>query len=438
MIKEKQSLLKEKLKTIRSEVGHQNEIKQEIGREFKNRNLSAHRAVNVFMGIESLDTLSDSEKDLRFLFLFTDALNKALKDKECEINLEEYFTKLEYNKWINYQEEVESTDNIFPIVFEDVYQIAERIWQATITAQRLAELDTDNVFLYNFLTQRNPKITAAGVKIDFDKYRSFEIQGRMLSGEQYPDHIKINILNNYQEKINYNSKTKTLTIGEGSIINIFDGFHRKVANSLAVEQNPDINFTWGLIITNLSETAAKDYMIQIDKQKPIRREQIKAWDLSKKENLVVSVVADDKISKLNKVMKEQEAEVKLGKALTTKNIVATAIAENYTLDETTDIRELGKWIIEFTDYLMSLYPEEFVIGSEVDNLINHKNMFYAYIALSAKLRYNLNWKEILKKKMESINFDKENILWREMGITSNKRANKTLRNKLYRLLTEGV
>ena len=29
--------------------------------------------------------------------------------------------------------------------------------------------------------------------------------------------------------------------------------------------------------------------------------QIKVWDLNKKENLIVSVIADDKISKLNKM-----------------------------------------------------------------------------------------------------------------------------------------
>ena len=59
-------------------------------------------------------------------------------------------------------------------------------------------------------------------------------------------------------------------------------------------------------------------MVQINKQKPIKKEQIKVWDLNKKENLIVSVIADDKISKLNKVMKEQDIEIKYGRGLTTK------------------------------------------------------------------------------------------------------------------------
>ena len=109
-----------------------------------------------------------------------------------------------------------------------------------------------------------------------------------------------------------------------------------------------------------SESEARDYMLQINKQKPIKYEQIKAWDMDRIENLVVSVIADDKISKLNKVMVEQRAEIRNNKGLTTKNIIAEAISENYQLDDTTDIRALGNWIVEFTDNLMSLYPEAFI------------------------------------------------------------------------------
>lgn len=441
MLKEKQNLLKEKLNNIFDKIGHLDEVKQEIGKEFISRNLSPYRAMNVWMRNEPLETISDSDNDIKFLFLFSLALENALAKFNIEhiyLNTKEYFTNVEYNQWKNYKEE-EIKDNVYPIVFENVQQLSERIWQTTITAQQLAELDADNLLLYNFKTQRAPKITVSGIKIDFDKNKTFEIRDRILNGEQFPDHIKLNILNNFQEKIHYDPKKQVLTIGEGSIINIFDGYHRKVANSLVIEENPEIDFTWGLIITNLSETAAKDYMIQIDKQKHIKREQIKTWDLNKKENLVVKVISDDKISKLAKVMKDQELEIKHERGLVTKNIIAEAIAENYHLDETTDIRAIGNWIVEFTDYLFSLYPKEFITNPYVitkQSVINYKNMFYAYIALSAKLKDNPNWKEIVSDKMQSIDFDKENQLWKDIGLVTN-RANKVLRNKLYELITEG-
>ena len=438
MFKENKEKLKNDINKIIQEIGHMNKIKQEIGDEFISRNINVHRAMNVWTKNESLDSISDSDEDIRFLFLFSIALEKALKDKDIEIifDAQKYFTQLEYSQWIDYKEE-EKSKNVYPIVFENVQQISDKIWQTTLSPQKLAELDAENLILYNFKTQRSPKITISGVKIDYDKQKTIEIKKRILNGEQYPDHIKLNILNNFQEKIHYNPKTETLTIEKGAI-NIFDGYHRKVANSLAVEEalegNIDINFNWGIIITNLSENDAKDYMVQIDKQKPIKKEQIKSWDLTKKENLVVSVIADDRISKLNKAMRDQESEIRIKKALVTKNIIAEAIAESYELDETTDIRELGGWIIEFTDYLFSLYPDAFIVNPyEVQeySFINHKNMFYGYIALSGKLYGNDDWKNILKNKLESIDFKKDNNLW--YSIAMNSKLNKSLRNKIYKL-----
>lgn len=444
MIKEKFNLLKEKISGILCEIGHLKDAKQIIGKEFVSRNLSVYRAMNVFMGNESLDTFSNTEDDARFLFIFSTALNNVINemglDLDYRIDVNSYFTLLEVNKWERFQM-VEEQKDIFPLTFDDTIQLAENIWQTKISAQKLYKLDKNNVFVYNFLTQRQPKVTSAGIQIDFDKKKSFEIKDRILNGEQFPDHIKINILHNFQEQIFYDAKKHILIIGENSIINTFDGHHRKVANSLAISELPDIDFTWGLLITNMSELEARDYMLQINKQKPIRYEQIQTWDSSKKENLVVSVVADDKISRLNKIMVEQRAEVKNNRGLTTKNIIAEAIKENYILDETTDIRGLGNWIVEFTDALMSMYPSAFITDSynvkEV-SMVNDENIFYGYIALSAKLQDDPLWKEKLVSKMESINFDRNNSLWRNVGLIRKKIANKTLRNKLYKLFTEEV
>jgi hypothetical protein len=111
------------------------------------------------------------------------------------------------------------------------------------------------------------------------------------------------------------------------------------------------------------------------------------------------------------------------------------------LNISTNIRAVARWIVEFTDYLMGLYVDEFINNPyeiKKTSVINHKNMFYGYIALSAKLQNNRQWKELLKQKMESIDFNITNPLWKDLGMLSNKDANKTLRNKLYNLFEGGV
>ena len=80
MLKEKQIQLKEKLNIILDEIGHLNDIKQEIGKDFISRNLSAHRAMNVWMKNEPLETISDSENDIRFYFYFSFALENLSKN----------------------------------------------------------------------------------------------------------------------------------------------------------------------------------------------------------------------------------------------------------------------------------------------------------------------------------------------------------------------
>ena len=69
MIEKNFHALKERIKDVLNEVAHIKEIKQEVGKEFMSRNLPTRRAMNVFMGIESLDTLSNIEEDARFLYM---------------------------------------------------------------------------------------------------------------------------------------------------------------------------------------------------------------------------------------------------------------------------------------------------------------------------------------------------------------------------------
>lgn len=443
MIKEKEIQLKERLKNIIREVGHRNDIKQEIGNEFKSRNLSSLRAAWVFSENLDLNTLTDSEEDVRFLFLFTYALKKVLDEKtDIKISLEDYFTKVEIEKWSDYREE-NKKENIYPIIFEDVTQLGDRIWQTALTAQQLHKLDAENLLIYNFKTQRNPKITVAGEKINMDVRKVEEIKERLLKGEQYPDQIRLNILNTGESRPVYNIRNRTLILNEDCIINIFDGYHRKTANTLALEINPSLNFTWSVLITHFSEKQAHDFMTQIDKQKPIKKEYIQQMDYTKPENLVIEAIIDDKLSELAKVMKDDDNYIRLNKALTKKSIIATAIKENYgeQLNISTNIRAVARWIVEFTDYLMGLYVDEFINNPyeiKKTSVINHKNMFYGYIALSAKLQNNRQWKELLKRKMESIDFNITNPLWKDLGMLNNSDANKALRNKLYNLFVGGV
>lgn len=450
MLREKEMKLKMELVNILKEIGSKRDILRNIGKEFIGRGLSGTRylrdASKVFSDPSTLYTLESSTDTHKFLFLFVFELNKILKEKydsQFYISIEDYFTEVEYDLWIDYKED-KKQENIFPIIFEDVQEMIEgKQWQTVITSQQLYKLSTENILGYNFNTQRNPKITMFGEEIDFDRRKSIEIKERIINNEQYPDHIKINILHDFNDRLYYNPKNKTLTVEEGSTINIFDGYHRKVGNDLLMQEAPDNNFKWGLIITNLSEVEAKDHMVQINKQTPIKKSQIKQIDFNLHENLTLSAISDSKYALLNTVMCNQNEEVKQNRGLVTKNIIAEAIKDNYQeyIKDKENIRDIGSWIVDFMDYLMKLYSNEFISNKyevRIESYINNKNMFYGYIALSSELYENDDWKETMKQKMLSINFDKNNPFWKEIGLIGDNNIKNTTKEKIYRLFKEGV
>lgn len=442
MFKEKEQQLKERLKNIISEIGHNSDIKQAIVDEFKSRNLSALRASWVFSENLDIITLTDSDEDIKFLFLFTFALSKSLEgNSEIKINVEDYFTNVEIDKWKNYREE-KLEDTVYPIVIKNVDIIADGHWQTVMSAQEIERLNAANLLIYNPNTQRQMKVTKAGIKINVNSKKVNAIAERMLNGEQFPDNIKINILKNDEDSIDYNQKTRTLTIHEGSQLNTFDGQHRKSGNALALTKNPDLQFNWAVTITNFSETKAHDFMTQINKQTPIAEEFLQTKDYSKNENRVVEAIMDSK-GDLSKVVKETDDYIRTNRGLTTKSILAQAIADKYSdqIEISVNVRKVANWIVEFTDQLMGLYVDEFIAYpykvKEI-SYINNKNLFYGYIALSAKLYNNDNWKELLKQKMESLDFNITNPQWRDIGIIGDRDTNKSTRNKIYSLFEEDL
>ena len=447
MIKEKEIQLKEKLKIFIKNYGHDNTIKKFITDEFKSRNIKSSdvlRGTWVFTSNLDLNTLSDEEDDIRFLFLFSYSLNKALKSEGIlPLDLENYFTKVEIDKWEEYKEEGKSK-TIFPKVIKNAVELRDNIWQCVFTAQELASWEEDNLLLYNFKTQRNPKITAAGEKINLDINKVYQIKERLLKGDQYPDPIILNCIGEVRPTFNGKNGIGDLIFNEGTVINVVDGYHREVANALAVEENLELNFKWQITFTFLSLSQAHDYMAQKDKQKPIKKEYIAQMDYSLVENLAVDAIIDDKLSELAKVMKDDDAYIKNNRALTKKSIIAKAIIENYEeqLETSINIRAISNWIVEFTDYLMGSYIKEFITNPyeiKKNSMINHKNMFYGYIALSSELYNNSDWKILMKEKIESIDFNNEAQLWKDLGMVNNTDdANKTLRYKLYNFFKGGA
>lgn len=452
MLKEKSVKLIQELNVLIVKYSSNDKVRKIIVDEFTKRNMRGGLAISILNEKRALSTLDiDEGKDLILLFVFTNAMYAALTFKtdddsptlgeineSLSISPENYFNSIEIQNMSDYQEEkkVETKEQY---VFPNMIQVSHGYWKGIVSSQYLAKMDAENDILYNFKSQRDPHIDVYGMKrIQLDKNKVEKIMNRLLAGTQFSDEIKLNLLHDGEDEISFNEKTGELTIISGNI-NVFDGYHRKTANSLAIQKNPELDFNWGLVITNYSEKKTQEFMVQINEQKPMRQEHIKALDTSKLGNIVVDTIRDIDTSEFAQTIKDSDAELKFS-GLTKKSTLALAIEECYKdkLTNRLQAKPIARHISNVIDYIIGLHVEEFIERPDASqSYISHKNMFAGYVALSEKLYGVKNWEDILEEILNQIDFSSKNSFWKDIGLLEVD-MKKSTRNNLYKFFSKLV
>ena len=423
--------------------GTNRQVKEYLKSKFIDKNLLGSYPIKMLTKRLELETLDiKNDKELFVLFLFTQGLQEALQlrdrndeyiglsDDISQLNTKDYFTATEQEYFSKHRYTVEKQEG-YPYTFPNMLKVSDSHYTGIISAQDLAVIDKANDIIYNFNTQRNAKIDVFGVKrINVNSKKIQEIVDNMLVGKQFADEIKINILRNGDDEVEFASADGV--VGDLKVIsgemNIFDGFHRKTANQLAVIKNPNIQFNWKLTITNFTEQKAQDFMVQINKQTPIKKEYINTLDKSKIENLVVDLIVDNPMFELSDKIKNTEQELKYN-GYTKKSLLAMAIADNYgeILTQKSKAKEVADWIVDFLNYIHQfLNPNNYSVN---------KHMFLSYIALSKALYHAPNWQNKVNDIISSYDFSRNNA--DNIYISNlNGTLNKSVKNKLYNLFIE--
>jgi len=452
MLNIKNAMLIKELKPLIIKYGNNTKIYNLVHESFIKKGLTGSNAKNLFTGklpLESLDITC--QKELFLLFSFTDSMRKALnsfdemskdtfgsEEEYSKLKLENYFTPMEIEEFTDFVIEKKEISR-YPYRLKNMLKVGENHYIGIISSRELSWIDASNDIVYDFAVQRDPKIDIFGMKrINTDLKKIDKITDNLLSGNYFSDEIKLNVKNDGEDHIEFDSKDGIygdLIIHSGTIT-CFDGYHRKAANSKAMNINNELQFNWKLGVTNYPEPKAKKFMIQINKQKPIKIEHIRNIDETRNENVIVNNIINNSNSELADKIKDSDAELKHD-GLTKKSILSLAIEEQYKEFLTTKINniEISNWIVEFTNHLMGLYTNEFLFN--VDKIkkisyINHKNMFMGYIALSRKLYKQDDWKNKTKKIMESVDFSIDNDIWKSIKINEDN-LNKTSKNELYNI-----
>jgi len=452
MLKEKSVELIQELNPLIVKYSSNDKVRKIILDEFSKRNMSGRLALSILNEKRALSTLDiDEGKDLVLLFVFTNAMYDALNfktdddspilgdiDEVLSIVPSNFFNEIEMQNMENYKEE-KRVETKKQYVFHNMLRAADGHYKGLDHAKHLAEIYAENEIIYNFKNQRDPHIDIYGEKrIQLDKNKVERIMNRLLEGIQFSDDIKLNILHDGEDELYFNEKTGDLTYISGSI-NIFDGYHRLIANSLAIAKNAELEFNWGLVITNFSENKTLEFMTQVNEQKPMKKEHIKNLDSSRLGNVVVDAIRDIGTSEFGQNIKESDAELKFS-GMTKKSTLAISIEECYKekLTNRLQAKPIAKHIANVMDYIIGLNVEEFIERPDASQTyINHKNMFSGYVALSERLYDVKNWEDLLEEILNQIDFSVKNPFWKDIGI-SDSDMKKSTRNNLYKFFQKLV
>ena len=455
MLKEKSVELMQELNPLIVKYSSNDKVRKIILNEFSKRNMSGRLALSILNEKRVLSTLDiDEGKDLILLFVFTSAMYNALTFKEADdkeplgeieesfkITLENYFTEIEIESLLNHTFEKKVDEKDEAIVFPKMNLIAPGFYSGYMSGKHFAELDAGNEFIYNFKTQRDPIINVSGMKeIHLNKKNAKEIRDGLLSGDQFPTTIVVNVLRDGSDEIIYNEKNGDLTIVSGTK-NLVDGMHRKVGNSLALAINPDLQFNWLLVVINYSEVRAQKYMVEINKQQKMKQEHVDNMDTSNLGNIVVDNIKDIDNAEFSGHIKDSDKELEHG-GMVKKSTLATSIEECYKdkLTNKIEAKKIAKHIANVVDYVIGLHAEEFIEHSEAtkkESYINHKNMFAGYVALSERLYEVKDWEDLLEEILNQIDFSVKNSFWKDIGI-SDSDMKKSTRNNLYKFFQKLV
>jgi hypothetical protein len=224
----------------------------------------------------------------------------------------------------------------------------------------------------------------------------------------------------------YNSNTMELTIERDTLLFIVDGWHRCKASQNALQINPDLNFNFGVLITNYSTKKAQQYQAQLAKATPISKVRIQELEANRLSDTVVQQLKDEsdlkgRISQTNRIHS-----LNPDKELVSYNVLSDTIDEEFTMETRADAADVADFLTEYFNMLIGEINNQ--ENDRSKNLIAENSMFVGYIVLARRMFEEDMKPRDVRKIIKDINFDKSNPLWRELGILDEK-LNLTETNK---------
>lgn len=381
--------LEDILPTVLTDVLNDKEKLSEVDDILNNKYKIPRGTVNeLIANFDSVNRLSDVE-----ISVLTKVLFEVTKDSR--INPSNFYNQKEINKALKYKGQ--DREPLYPIVLRNVSASPDGTeFSVCMTLQDIARSYTNKIWTYNFNAQRlsKKKLLKTGKiseKIDIKPKSVKEIRELMKSGRYKADAIFLNVLVDGEDSIEYDQDEMTLTINEGTTVNLIDGAHRTEAAIQEVEENPDTQgFLW-VIIKHYPLSDSQFMLGQVNKKNAFDKTLIKHYmgeDFSAQitKDLMLLPELKNKISIKTTIDKNLNY-------FTNYAILSEAIESIFNPTSTKERYDYSEALKKFFGYFVSSYSKELTKNYKELSKVSyftHHNTFVVFVVVAKALydKYN--------------------------------------------------
>lgn len=418
MLTEKELPIQEMQKSIEEIISDRvamREIKLHLGKH----GISAGRVEQV---LSNLSILENEETDIREAILFVEQF--FINTKRKELDPENWWTPYEMKEARQYYPLRDEELYKFPYVIENVSMIKHNVWSVVLDVRTIAKWMETMALSYNYEIQRQSTIKVRRNMV-IERPTVFpknveEIKNLMNTGELGVTTLAFNAaLGTADEgdELEYGTKKRTLTINEGSRIDILDGFHRCLASLEAYNMNQDIDFRFNVLFSSYSTPEARQYQAQLAKATPLPKSRI--------DELGAEILAATTIQQLRansdlrgKVSSNDRPERAAGELVSHK-VLLEAIDKEFPMSTRAEAYEVADWLGVYFDILIGRNQAEF-LGKGKSSLMSIGQMFVGYVALAAEMKERGVNPSKIHSIIQQVDFSRENKLWRDIGLLNDK------------------
>ncbi len=353
--------------------------------------------------------------DIRLLGLL---LEQAQKNTgEIRFEIDKFFTKNEITEMKQYHHVTDDDSIHFPLELDNVSIVGDGVYISVISSKTIAKLMKARALFYNFDIQRQAKKVKRedGIikKATIYKKNVKEIKNEILKGQLFDTTIAFNAAlgsSETGEELTYDSKKRTITINEGTRLDILDGMHRCLGSQEAYESDKEINTFFTLRLSNHTTRQCQLYQAQLAKATPIPKTRVQELQANRLADTVTQMLKTDSELK-DRISSTHRINTSVGEVVS-YNTLADAIEENFKMETRVDAAEVGEYLSKFFDYLF-----DYIVKNKEDNensLILYNKMFVGYIVLAKRMKEENIKLTKVREIMNEINFDRNDELWKNI------------------------